>query len=438
MTSALPPGDGRRPLPAFGPPADPEPPQDGPPGRGSSSMRTAAIALAAALIGGAVAATAVRLSSGSGGTTTVVQTVATQTTAVPVTSGNDLSTSSTRTVGQIYREAAPGVVTVLANSTVTTQSFFGTPQQQTQWSQGSGFVIDTNGDIITNDHVIAGAKTVRVSFADRDNVPAKIVGADPSTDIAVLRVSLPQSALHPLPLGRSARVQVGDPVVAIGNPFGLDRTVTAGIVSAVQREITSPNRYRIENAIQTDAAINHGNSGGPLINAVGAVIGINSQLPSASNVDGNVGVGFAIPIDLAKVIVHELITSGVARHPWLGIQGQTIDTTLAQNARITTTSGVLVATVTHNSPAARAGLKGGASPAVFNGQTYCLGGDAITAIDGRHVSTFEELKGVLDEKKPGAVVRLAVVHSDGSHANLSIPLGTRPANLGQTAGPACG
>ena len=230
------------------------------------------------------------------------------------------------TIHDVYKRAAPGVVQVTTTSTVTLPNdpFFAEPfqpQTQTQQALGSGFVIDKAGHIVTNYHVVQGAKRIEVSFSNNDSVRATLVGSDPSTDIAVLRVDVGARALTPLSLGDSDTVQVGDSVVAIGNPFGLSRTVTAGIVSALQRPIQAPNGYTIDHVIQTDAALNHGNSGGPLLDASGQVIGVNSQIQSASGSDGNVGIGFAVPINTVKSIASQLIHGGRVERPRASADG---------------------------------------------------------------------------------------------------------------------
>src|SRR6266550_1956049 len=263
----------------------------------SSILRRAAELVAAAIIGAGVTLGGVAVFAGLDGHTTTVREI--------VSSGPSSAPAAFRrgrplSINQIYRSAAPGVVQVTSTSVVKVNSTDpfgfqvpGFPQQETQRALGSGFVIDKAGHIVTNYHVVAGAKSVEVSFSNHDSMKARLVGKDPGTDIAVLKVDARSRALTPLTLGDSDTVRVGDSVVAIGNPFGLDRSATAGIVSALQREIQAPNSYAIDHVIQTDAAINHGNSGGPLLNADGKVIGVNAQIESDSG--GNDGVGFAIP-----------------------------------------------------------------------------------------------------------------------------------------------
>jgi len=249
--------------------------------RKTLSLRVAALVIAAALAG--AAASVATLSSRHA--TTVVRTVTVQGTPAS-------ATTASLSVGQIYRRAYRGVVEILVTSTQTARTPFG-PDTRTQQAQGSGFVLDAGGRIVTNEHVVAGAQTIQVKFWNGKTYSARVVDTDPSLDLAVLKVGAPQSQLHPLTLGDSGAVEVGDDVVAIGSPFGLSETVTSGIVSALHRDITATNNATISNAIQTDAAINHGNSGGPLLDAQGHVIGVNAQIESDSG--GSDGVGFAIP-----------------------------------------------------------------------------------------------------------------------------------------------
>src|ERR671936_729077 len=231
-----------------------------------------------------------------------------------------------------------GIAVGVDRAVVTNDAFFGARESQ---ALGSGFVIDKSGHVVTNYHVVEGASKVEVSFSGNDEMPATVVGTDPSTDIAVLRIKRAQSrSLTPLDLGNSSAVRVGDAVVAIGNPFGLERTVTAGIVSALQREITAPNGFAIDEVIQTDAAINKGNSGGPLLNADGQVIGVNSQIESESG--GNVGIGFAIPINTVKDVVSQLIEHGKVEHAYIGVEMTTVTRELASNVRLPADHGVLV------------------------------------------------------------------------------------------------
>jgi S1-C subfamily serine protease len=331
-------------------------------------------------------------------------------------------------VNQIYRRAAPGVVQVTATQVVTTPSinpFFGfsVPRQQRQEALGSGFVIDKAGHIVTNYHVVEGARSVDVSFSDNESRRAQIVGVDPSTDVAVLQVNAPSRALAPLQLGNSDEVHVGDAVVAIGNPFGLERTVTAGIVSALQRVIQAPNSYSIDHVIQTDAPINKGNSGGPLLNAQGRVIGVNSQIQSETG--GNVGIGFAVPIDTVKTVAAQLIKTGHAEHAFVGIRVQAVTADVARLFRLPASHGLLVASVQPASAAAKAGVRAGKQQVTVSGETYPLGGDLIVGVDGAPLLTLDQLRDVISGKQPGNSVALEIYRGD-KRMTLNVKLGRLP------------
>ncbi len=405
---------------AASPPPEPQP-RPSPRGLRRLAGRVGPL-LAASLAGAGVAVGIVAAADLGGGhsTTTVVERVAGETApAVFEASGESL------TMGEIYERAAPGVVRITATSSGGSEDpfDFGLPQQQE--ALGSGFVIDKTGHIVTNYHVVEGAQDIRVGFSGQEPVPATLIGTDPSTDLAVLKVDLPARALMPLPLGDSDGVTVGDSVVAIGNPFGLDRTITAGIVSAVQRGITAPNGFRIDHVIQTDAAINRGNSGGPLLNARGEVIGVNAQILGAGG-DGNVGVGFAIPVNTVKDVASQLIESGQVEHAYLGIEMQPITAELAKNFRLPVDEGVLIAAVRPDSPAAAAGLRGGDTAVTLNGSDYTLGGDIITAIDGEDVTTMEQVRDAVTGKEPGDTVTIEI-NRDGEAMTLTATLGRQPA-----------
>ena len=267
---------------------------------------------------------------------------------------------------------------------------------------------------------------MQVSFSDRDKVSARVVGTDPSTDLAVLQVDARSRALAPLPLGNSDNVQVGDPVVAIGNPFGLQRTVTSGIVSALQRELTAPNTYKIEHAIQTDAALNHGNSGGPLLNAEGQVIGVNSQISTGNTgQQGNVGIGFAVPVNTVKNVAAQIIRSGKVEHAFLGIGAQPIDDRLAQLFKLPVSQGLLVQDVQTGSGAARAGLKAGSTNVVVEGESYTLGGDVIVKADGKPVATVGQLRDVVATKRPGDEITLEL-YRGSKQKTVHVKLGRQP------------
>jgi S1-C subfamily serine protease len=329
------------------------------------------------------------------------------------------------TVNEIYKRDAPGVAFIKADIVQRTQSVFGLPQQQQSTATGSGFLIDDNGQILTNAHVVEGAKNVEVQLGNGDPQSAEIVGTDPSTDVALLKVDN-TDGVSPLPLGESDEVHVGDPVVAIGNPFGLDRTVTSGIVSALQRQIQAPNGFSISDVIQTDAPINPGNSGGPLIDGDGKVIGINSQIESQSG--GNEGVGFAVPIKTAIDVVNQLQSGGEIRHAYLGISGADITPEVARALNLPVDQGVLVEQVLGNGPADDAGIKGPTGEATVAGQTIPIGGDIITKIDGKAVTGMDDLISVVNEHKPGDEITLTV-WSNGQQKDVTVKLGDRPSNV---------
>jgi S1-C subfamily serine protease len=332
-------------------------------------------------------------------------------------------------VNQIYRADAPGVAFIEAESAPQSNSpfdFFG--QQQRGPATGSGFVIDTDGHVLTNAHVVAGADRIRVSLgSDKNFVDAHKVGEDPSTDIALLKVNVDKSKLHPLRLGDSSKLAVGDPVVAIGNPFGLDRTVTSGIVSALQRQIDAPNHFTIDNVIQTDAPINPGNSGGPLLDGAGEVIGINSQIETGGS-GGSVGIGFAIPINTARQVVTQLLRTGEVQHAFLGITGTTIDPSISKALNLPADKGVLVQDAFKGGPADRAGIRGGSTQATLDGQNLLLGGDIITAVDGKDVTDMQQIVHTVETKQPGDKMQIEVLRG-GQHQSFTVTLGERPQHI---------
>jgi S1-C subfamily serine protease len=381
------------------------------------------VAVVSAALGCAAAVGIVTaLDLGGGHTTTVVQ-------QAPLR-GQDASGDggdAGLTPRDIYKRAAPGVVFIRAQVVQQSQSpfDFGFPSEQRGEATGSGFVIARDGTILTNAHVVAGATKVTVQFADKHVVDARILGRDESTDLAVLKVSAKQSELRPLALGTSRTIQVGDPTIAIGNPFGLERTLTTGVVSATRRTIQAPNGFEIDGVIQTDAAINPGNSGGPLLDATGRVIGINSQIATGGSGGGNVGIGFAIPIDTAKRLLPELEKTGRVDRGFLGVEDPlTIDSSLS-DLNLPVDRGVLVQTVTPGSPADKAGIKGGDIVARVDNNEIRLGGDIITAVDGRKVRTGDDLVNAIATKKQGDKVKIDVLH-DGRERTVEVTLAARP------------
>jgi putative serine protease PepD len=350
-----------------------------------SLRRTAPIAAALALGGGAGAAIYAASSGSGSGQSTVVA-------SVPAQPASTRATTTTLT--QLYKNAAPGVVDI----TVASSDSSGFGQGGQSQAEGSGFVIDTNGDIVTNQHVVAGATSIKVRFQDGTVEKATLVGTDPSTDVAVIKVSGDSSLLHPLTFGDSSSLQVGDEVAAIGSPFGLPESMTRGIVSALNRTITAPNKFSISGSIQTDAAINHGNSGGPLLNMSGQVIGVNAQIESDSG--GNDGVGFSIPSDAVKSVANTLIAGQAVQHAYLGVQiGDSPSGT-----------GAVVSTVKADTPASKAGLKAG---------------DVITAIDGDPVANADDLTAKINAHKPSQKVTLSVERG-GKSLSVDVTLGVRP------------
>jgi S1-C subfamily serine protease len=383
-------------------------------------MKNIGTPLVAATCGGVVAlavALPISLTSG-GGTTTLVQ-------QAPLSAAPAASKTTGLTARDIYKRDAPGVVFITSQIVQQQQSTspFDFPQQQQGQATGSGFVINRNGTILTNAHVIQGAAKITVQLGDHKVVDAKVVGKDPNTDLALLKIPTDGVSLTPLALGDSKNIQVGDPTIAIGNPFGLDRTLTTGVVSALQRQIKAPNGFSIDNVIQTDAPINPGNSGGPLLDAFGRVIGINSQIETGGG-SGSVGIGFAVPIDTAKQVIPQLEQTGTVTHAYLGLTSLTIDGSLA-SLNLPVKSGALVQTVQRNSPADKAGIKGGDISAQLPQGQIELGGDIITAVDGKAVNSSDELASAIGSHKPGDSVTLSLLHG-GQKRSVSVKLGSRP------------
>jgi S1-C subfamily serine protease len=397
---------------------------------GRLRLENAAGLVVAAVLGGGLALGGAALFGGVGGSTTTVREVV-PAASEPIPAVN--SSSKGLTINEIYRRAAPGVVQVSATQITSTPAidpFFGSPFPQTQQtkSQGSGFVIDKAGHVVTNYHVVAGARAVEVSFSNNESVKARIVGTDPSTDVAVLKVDAHSRALTPLRLGNSDAVHVGDSVVAIGNPLGYERTVTTGIVSALQRVIQAPNTYSIDHVIQTDAALNKGNSGGPLLDARGDVIGVNSQIATAdAAAQGNVGIGFAVPINTVKTVAAQIIRTGHAEHAFLGITAQPVTASAAKLFRLPSSNGLLVASVQPGSAAAKAGLRAGTQKATLAGVTYPLGGDLIDSAAGAQLSSIDQLRDAIAGKKPGDKVDLGVFRGD-KHLTITVKLGRQPSS----------
>ncbi|MGC9221528.1 MAG: S1C family serine protease [Solirubrobacteraceae bacterium] len=360
------------------------------------------------VIAGAVAGAIVALIIAHGSTTKVItQTqvgTSTPTTFVPTAQSK---TTSGYSINAIYQRDSPGVVDITAKSTTpgSNNGFFSTPAQ-TSVDEGAGVVYNKQGDILTDEHVVANAQSVTVHFQNGVSAPAKVLGTDASSDVAVIKVNVPASELHPIPFANSDSAQVGDPVVAIGSPFGLPETVTSGIVSAVSRDITAPNNYTIPGAIQTDAPINPGNSGGPLLNAQGYVLGLNDQIET--NADQSAGVGFATPANEDVQVANEIIAGHKVEHAYVGV---CLQDAAGGGAEIATSCGTGSPSVVAGSPAAKAGLKAG---------------DVITAVNGKKIANADAFISVVSEYLPGDTVTFTVHQKNGSVKKLKITLGNRP------------
>jgi putative serine protease PepD len=353
----------------------------------------------ALVVAGLVAALALGLGLGAAafavlddGATTIIRQVTVE--------GSSAVAENEVPIGDIYAHASKAVVEIAASGGLGPQA-----------AQGSGFVYDEDGHIVTNQHVVAGASRISVSFWTGAERPATVVGTDPSTDLAVLHVDARRSLFEPLRLARSGAVRVGDPVLALGSPFGLEGTVTSGIVSALHREMTAPNTFTITDTIQTDAAINHGNSGGPLLDRHGRVIGVNAQIESESG--GSDGVGFAIPSNTVRSIADQLIATGEVEHAYLGIRMEP------------TPRGVAVTQVLPGTPAADVGLKAATGTTLVDGQRQPTGGDLVIAFDAEKVTSAVALQSAVDAHRPGDKVTLTLLRG-GSRRTIEVTLGVRP------------
>ena len=370
----------------------------------------AALVVAAGVGAGGGAATYAALADD--GTRTVIRPAAATQTAEPAA-----STSESLSVSEIYEKTSKSVVEITSISSQSTP--FG--QEEQAKGQGSGFVYDDEGHIVTNQHVVDGAQTVSVRFWDGSTYDGTVVGSDPSTDLAVVKVDAPANVLQSLALGNSVDLTVGEPVVALGSPFGLEGTVTSGIVSALHRQMTAPNNFTINDSIQTDAAINHGNSGGPLVNGAGEVVGVNAQIESESG--GSDGIGFAIPSKTIESIVPQIISNGSVEHAYLGVGVAELNQSVADELGVP--AGVEVTDVRQGGPAAQAGLQAADGSATVDGQSFPTGGDVITAVDGNAITTGSELQNAVDAKKPGDSISITYTRDGQSHT-VDITLGSRP------------
>jgi putative serine protease PepD len=322
---------------------------------------------------------------------------------------------------RVYRTVAPAVANVLTKA--TEYDFFMDPVPVE--GAGSGFVIDPRGFILTNFHVVQEAQSIEVVLGDRSHYPAKFIGADQRNDVALIKIDPKGKSLVALPLGDSSRLQVGQKVLAIGNPFGFQSTLTTGVVSALGRTVQTSQSTFIDEAIQTDAAINRGNSGGPLIDSHGEVIGINSAIYTPSGTTA--GIGFAIPVNTAKRIAHDLMTEGRVRQAYLGVQTLSVGGWLAQALDLPVQEGLLIEQVTQGGPAAAAGLHGGDRVALAGMQRIAIGGDVIVAIDGQQIANQSDMNLVLNRKRPGDTVKVAV-YRGGKKLEVPVKLGERTGN----------
>lgn len=391
-------------------------------------LLAAAALLVAAVAGGAVALGGAKL-AGFGEATTTVREVIRDSAPEQSPVASESRSGGALSIAEIYRRAAPGVVQVTTTSKVegAVDPFFGFDvPDETRRALGSGFVIDKAGYVVTNFHVIKEADTIEVSFSNNDSMKARIVGRDPSTDIALLKVEANSRALRPLILGDSSALRVGDDVLAIGNPLGFERSATRGIVSAVQRPLRAPSGFTIDHVIQTDAALNRGNSGGPLMNSRGQVIGVNSAIETAGDgSQGNIGIGFAVPINTVRDVVAQLKEKGRVDHPYLGIEARPIQANIADLFRLPVRKGLLVENVFPETGAAEAGLRGGATRVVVAGESYMIGGDIIVKADGQELTTTERLRELVSEKEPGDRLKLEIYRGQ-ERETVDIKLGRQP------------
>ena len=389
--------------------------------RGSGGGRFASRAAVAC----ATAATVVLAACGGGSDQTTSASGGATTAAAPRPQVVVQASGSQFNPVQVYKQAAPGVVTVLSvfgGSGVLGQAAAG---------QGSGFVLNKDGEIVTNGHVVSQgtgssltkANQVYVEFADRNRVSAQVLGVDPFADVALIKVDPAGLNLTPVKLGNDATLQVGDPVAAIGSPFGEQQSLSVGIVSAKKRSVKSLTQFQIENAIQTDAAINPGNSGGPLLDANANVVGINQQIETRS--DTNAGVGFAVPISAIKRSIDQLRANGKAEYAYIGVSSQALYPQLSHHLGLDTDYGGLIAKVVPGGPADQAGLKGADHTIHFQASPVRVGGDVILAVNGKKVVGPSDLSIFISQYKPGDHVTLQILR-DGQHQNVDVTLGTRP------------
>ena len=319
----------------------------------------------------------------------------------------------------VYEKVADGVVNVTSIAMQLDFFFNAFPTQ----GSGSGSIIDTKGHILTNHHVVADAQKLEVTLADGSKWPAKLVGSDPDNDLAVIKIDVPKEKLKIISMGDSKNLRIGQKVLAIGNPFGLQRTLTTGIISSLGRTIRSEVGTLIEDVIQTDAAINPGNSGGPLLNSDGEIIGINSAILSPSG--GSVGIGFAIPVNTAKRVIPELLSKGYVTYPWIGATIQSLIPEIAKSRKLKIERGAMIAEVVKGGPADKAGLKGGNQRVQVGNMIVLVGGDIVVKADQHDVKTNDELIHYIREKRPGDTILLKV-YRDGNFVDVKVTLSERP------------
>ncbi len=321
---------------------------------------------------------------------------------------------------ELYKRLAPGVVNI--TSTILERDFFFNviPKK----GVGSGAIIDKRGYIVTNHHVIEDASKLEVTLANGKKYNATLIGSDPDTDVAVLKIDAPPSELVVIPMGSSDNLKVGQKVLAIGNPFGLGQTLTTGVISSLGRALRSPTGALVEDVIQTDASINPGNSGGPLIDSSGRMIGINTAIFSPTG--ASVGIGFAIPINTVKLVVKEIIKKGYYAHPWLGATLMTLFPDFAEALKLPVKKGVMVVDVVPGGPADRAGLRGGNMRAQIGNYIIVVGGDIITSVNGSKIDKADDVIRIIRRYRPGDVVTMNIVRWNGSRARVRVRLGERP------------
>ncbi len=386
------------------------------------------------LVLAALAAALIAAGCGGGGDTTITQSSAPTGSDQVVVAASDGSFNP----AQIYRDVSPGVVTIISVFDSSGSDLLGSGSSA---GQGSGFVVDKDGDIVTNAHVVTSgghlngggapqeAKQVFVEFGDHNRVPADIVGFDADADVALIKVDPDGLDLRPVALSERSTFAVGEPVAAIGSPFGETQSLSIGVISATNRTVEGLTNFGIDNAIQTDASINPGNSGGPLLDAKGEVIGINEQIASSNG--SNTGVGFAIPVTSVRYSLDQLRDNGKVEYAFLGVTSESLYPQLADHLGLDTKNGALISDVVSGSPADKAGLKGSSGETTFQLQHIKTGGDVVIAVDGKPVFQNNDLSELVALHKPGDTVKLDIIRDGSHHATVDVTLGSRPADVNQ-------